>query len=272
MTVYGGREIARRSGTGRTSVYRLLGQQAGDGAEGAAGEAEAAGRPSLSCRPRSQKYQPNQGQCQPASSMSHDMVNEPLTDRQRNAGKRRCGMAARGGRRRNVFLARRLPAVSNPCDPGAGRLEGGGAPVTKASKSSYRGHQRSRNGSSALRGFRKLSLNMPRHPLRSVVWDTGFVTVPRRGWPPNPAVTYPDVSGTSNKFKSFGFASRSLLVAAQGRDWRCVNFWKLWLPPPALRSAAVVAMAVLRLGTPGYVTVTNRGNTRLWHFVTVTTG
>jgi hypothetical protein len=43
---------------------------------------------------------------------------------------------------------------------------------------------------------------------------------------------YPDVSGTSNKFKSFGFASRSLLVAAQGRDWRCVNFWKLWLPPP----------------------------------------
>jgi hypothetical protein len=112
------------------------------------------------------------------------------------------------------------------------------APVTKASKSSYRGHQRSRNGSSALRGFRKLSLNMPRHPLRSVVWDTGFVTVPRRGWPPNPAVTYPDVSGTSNKFKSFGFASRSLLVAAQGRDWRCVNFWKLWLPPPLYRFCA----------------------------------
>jgi len=75
---------------------------------------------------------------------------------------------------------------------------------------------------------------MPRHPLRSVVWDTGFVTVPRPGWQPNPAVTYPDVSGTSNRFKSFGFASRSLLVAAQGRDWRCVNFWKLWLPPPVL--------------------------------------
>src|SRR3954464_3064177 len=105
-------------------------------------------------------------------------------------------------------------------------------PVTKASKSSYRGPQRAQNGSSALRGFRKLSLNMPRHPLRSVVWDTGFVTVPRRGWPPNPAVTYSDVSGTSNKFKSFGLASRNLLVAAQGRDWRCVNFWKLWLPPP----------------------------------------
>jgi hypothetical protein len=121
------------------------------------------------------------------------------------------------------------------------------APVTKASKSSYRGHQRSRNGSSALRGFRKLSLNMPRHPLRSVVWDTGFVTVPRRGWPPNPAVTYPDVSGTSNKFKSFGFASRSLLVAAQGRDWRCVNFWKLWLPPPFNVGIVAIAHAALQL-------------------------
>ena len=53
------------------------------------------------------------------------------------------------------------------------------------------------------------------------------------------------VSGTSNKFKSFGFASRSLLVAAQGRDWRCVNFWKLWLPPPFEDGGSVALEAII---------------------------
>src|SRR3954470_22716072 len=92
-------------------------------------------------------------------------------------------------------------------------------PVTKASKSSYRGPQRAQNGSSALRGFRKLSLNMPRHPLRSVVWDTGLVTVPRRGWTPNPAVTYPDVSGMTCKLKVF----EPLWILSDSGSWVTVH-------------------------------------------------
>jgi len=115
------------------------------------------------------------------------------------------------------------------------------APVTKASKSSYRGHQRSRNGSLALRGFRKLSLNMPRQPLRSVVWDTGFVTAPRRGWLPNPAVTYPDVCRTSSAYKAFRHPWKPaprLPMVGKGRG---MSFWQFWLPSPVLIVTSAVS-------------------------------
>jgi hypothetical protein len=77
---------------------------------------------------------------------------------------------------------------------------------------------------------------MPRQPLRSVVWDTGFVTVPRRGWLPNPAVTYPDVCRTSSEYKAFRHPWKPAPRLPMVGKGRCMSFWQFWLPSPTMRA------------------------------------
>jgi len=77
---------------------------------------------------------------------------------------------------------------------------------------------------------------MPQHPLRSVVWDTGFVTVPRRGWPPNPAVTYPDVFGMACKLKVL----EPLRILSDGGSWSLYELYAALVTGPLIRASGRV--------------------------------